>query len=313
MVTDPLADFYHVLGWVRSSYTFADLADPFQLEVQENDFRTTLIALATGSCLLRMPDASSMEMKSGDMVLLSRGGKVSLAAKKRLQQTTAEPTRTKNAKKNFLLIRNNGDGDRTIIISCAVRLDHPAGQRLVQILDPFVPITALSCIYADCVSRTLALISTMVRDFKSGDDKLLMNLSDALIMEALRTAVSRSAKAHTDRLSLPQDRQIGVAVSLIQDAPQRDWSLASLSTAAGMSRSIFAERFCDVVGEPPMRYLMRVRMHLAVTLLTRGEERISLIAHRVGYTSEASFSRAFRRFMGVSPSSLRRLPAELPG
>jgi AraC-like DNA-binding protein len=92
----------------------------------------------------------------------------------------------------------------------------------------------------------------------------------------------------------------------MHEEPERDWSLVSLATAAGMSRSIFAERFSEVVGESPMRYLTQLRMNLALTMLTGGEDNISVIAHRLGYASEAAFSRAFRRCMGVPPSSVRR-------
>jgi len=87
--------------------------------------------------------------------------------------------------------------------------------------------------------------------------------------------------------------------------PSADWNLDSLAKTMRGSRSAFAERFTRVVGETPAKYVLQVRMHHARQWLTRDKARISVVAQRLGYDSEASFSRAFKRVMGVPPSHFR--------
>jgi len=110
----------------------------------------------------------------------------------------------------------------------------------------------------------------------------------------------------------------GRALALIHRQPERPWSVATLASEATLSRTLFSERFTSLVGLPPARYVARWRMHLAGIWL--GDERLNVgeVATRLGYESEASFSRAFKKFTGVPPGSLRRqngttpVPAEAP-
>jgi AraC-like DNA-binding protein len=89
--------------------------------------------------------------------------------------------------------------------------------------------------------------------------------------------------------------------------PDRDWTVEALARLMGASRSAFAQRFATVVGETPAKYVLRVRMHQARQWLTRDGLRVSVAAAKLGYDSEASFSRAFKRVMGVAPSHLRNI------
>ena len=103
-----------------------------------------------------------------------------------------------------------------------------------------------------------------------------------------------------------RDRQIGRAILLIHRDPARAWTVASLASEAAMSRSAFAARFTELVGEPAMHYVARWRMHVALTWLKEDGAALAELASRLGYQSEAAFSRAFKRFLGVSPGAVRR-------
>jgi len=300
----------HVLRWTRTVYTVADLADPFVFAADGNPSCTAFHAVVNGNCHLDMSDGSPIALKAGHFVLLPRGGKADLVSTPGARQTGMNAPRIEKVRDNLFLMRNGEGGDRTVIVSCAVQFEHPAAQRLVQLMAPVIHFEASHSEYADCISRTLKLISTLAGDLRHGDDILMMHLADALLNKMIHTSILRSPKVQSGWLAKIEDRQIGIAVGLMHDAPERDWTLVSLATEAGMSRSIFAERFAEVAGEPPMRYLSRLRMNLALTMLTGGGENIAKIAHRVGYASEAAFSRAFRRFMGVPPSAVRRSPAQ---
>jgi len=95
--------------------------------------------------------------------------------------------------------------------------------------------------------------------------------------------------------------------------PARAWTVASLTAEVAMSRSAFAARFRELVGEPAMHYVARWRMQMALTWLREGDVRLGDLASRLGYQSEAAFSRAFKRFIGVSPGAARRNGATANG
>ena len=106
-----------------------------------------------------------------------------------------------------------------------------------------------------------------------------------------------------------RDRHVGAALALVHRSPDRDWTNASLAEAVGMSRSRFAARFTALVGEPPVTYLSRWRLETAAGLLQDGALGLGEIASRVGYESEAAFSKAFRRRFGAPPGAWRRRSA----
>jgi len=103
-----------------------------------------------------------------------------------------------------------------------------------------------------------------------------------------------------------RDPRIGEALAAIHGRLARDWDVSALAKRAGMSRTAFAVRFAELVGEPPAHYLARCRMNEAAALLEASTATIAQIAERVGYASELGFSRAFKRFIGTTPASHRR-------
>jgi AraC-like DNA-binding protein len=106
-----------------------------------------------------------------------------------------------------------------------------------------------------------------------------------------------------------RDPFVGKALSLLHAKPADNWTIEDLARDVGLSRSVLAERFNDLVGIPPMQYLANWRMQIAAGLLSAGRSNIAGVAAEIGYGSEAAFSRAFKRMVGVSPSAHRRRTA----
>ncbi len=92
----------------------------------------------------------------------------------------------------------------------------------------------------------------------------------------------------------------------MHDALDRRWTVADLAATAGMSRSVFAQRFKNMTGEGPLEYLTRRRMHKARELILESDRKLSDVAAVVGYNSDGAFHKAFRRLIGVSPGEYRR-------
>jgi AraC-like DNA-binding protein len=139
-----------------------------------------------------------------------------------------------------------------------------------------------------------------------GGETVITRLADILVIQAIRAWIQKDPVAQTGWLGALRDKQIGSAISIIHRDPARTWTVASLAAEVGMSRSAFAARFTELVGEPAMHYLARWRMHVALTWLKEDSSTLGEMASRLGYQSEAAFSRAFKRFIGTSPGAVRR-------
>jgi transcriptional regulator GlxA family with amidase domain len=129
---------------------------------------------------------------------------------------------------------------------------------------------------------------------------VLEYLLQVLLIEALRSA--SDSVASPGLLRGLADGRLSAAIRQMHAAPQNDWTIEQLANAAGLSRSVFFERFRREVGVPPMEYLLSWRMALAKNLLRRREGGIKEIAQRVGYGSASAFSVAFARFVGMPPT-----------
>ncbi|RWF97688.1 AraC family transcriptional regulator, partial [Mesorhizobium sp.] len=121
----------------------------------------------------------------------------------------------------------------------------------------------------------------------------------------IRSWVENGCGDATGWIAAVRNPDVGKVLAAIHLQPDRDWTVGALARLMGASRSAFAQRFATVVGETPAKYVLRVRMHQARQWLARDGMRVSVVAAKLGYDSEASFSRAFKRVMGVAPSHLR--------
>ena len=103
-----------------------------------------------------------------------------------------------------------------------------------------------------------------------------------------------------------KDPHVGKALRLMHEDPVRDWTVDELAREVAISRSVLAQRFTTLVGEAPMRYLAGWRMQVAKQMMRDGAVNLQDVATRVGYESEAAFSRAFKRATGSPPAAWRR-------
>ena len=190
-----------------------------------------------------------------------------------------------------------------------VRFGHPAARNLVALLPPTVVIEGAPgspSPEAEWMHSTLRLIAAEGRELRPGGEALITRLSDILVIQAIRAWIAADPTSQTGWLGALQDPRIGRAMSLVHRDPAQPWSVASLAREVAMSRSAFAARFTDLVGEPVMQYVTRWRMQVALDLLRTEDVSVAALAARLGYESEAAFSRAFTRTVGTTPGASRR-------
>jgi AraC-like DNA-binding protein len=167
-----------------------------------------------------------------------------------------------------------------------------------------VPVSPLT----ERLQDTLRLMALEVDEMRPGGEAVLTRLADVLVIQAIRTWLETDDAARTGWLGALADRHVGRALALIHRDPARDWTVASLAAELALSRSSFAARFTELVGEPVMAYVTRWRMHVALDRLQSGDTTVAQLAGTLGYRSEAAFSRAFKRVVGTSPGKVRQRP-----
>jgi AraC-like DNA-binding protein len=145
-----------------------------------------------------------------------------------------------------------------------------------------------------------------------GSGAVLARLSEMLFMEVLRWQLTYVSHGHHGWLAGLNDPNVGRALRLLHAEPSHPWTVKDLAQRAAVSRATLAKRFVELVGETPMQYLAGWRMHLARRELRDGTLTLAEISARVGYDSEAAFSRAFRRLVGIPPASWRHANAASP-
>ena len=221
-----------------------------------------------------------------------------------------------------------------MIDSAASLRDYLAGTLSVMRVGEGGPMTRFICGYFGCerhAERTfLAGLPTMIKIDIRGDEAgtwiensirhlvssgsvnrpghsvLLSKASEALFIEALRRYMEQLPPEQAGWLAGARDPIVGAALALLHRKPFRDWTLELLAAEAGTSRSVLAERFTRYLGDPPLTYLARWRLQLASRLLETTRKTIQQIATEVGYESEASFNRAFKREFGSPPARYRK-------
>jgi AraC-like DNA-binding protein len=141
---------------------------------------------------------------------------------------------------------------------------------------------------------------------RPGGEAVLERLSEMMFVDVVRRYLEALPAEQTGWLAGLRDRFVGRALGLLHERPSHRWTIDELGDAVGLSRSALHERFAQLVGQPPMQYLAQWRMQIASRLLLESTLNVASIALETGYESEAAFSRAFKRLVGVPPATWRR-------
>lgn len=141
---------------------------------------------------------------------------------------------------------------------------------------------------------------------RMGKAAVINHWASIMMIECLRTYIESLPEANDSWLKALKDPYLAKALEVMHNAPDQNWTIHRLAEIAGMSRSSFAQRFKDVVGMPPLTYLIDYRLRLASRYLRLQQNSISRISELVGYASDSTFSQAFKRVYGVSPKAYRQ-------
>jgi AraC-like DNA-binding protein len=258
-------------------------------------------AVTRGSCWLVVDGRPATHLTPGDVVVFNALDTAVLCSAPGVRAVTA-PELDHAVDDGFALV---GSGDDVEVIGGHVSLD-PAAADLFTSALPSVTHAGASSAEAPEMRRLLERIVEETRSARPGAGFATDQLAQLLLLQVLRVGLQQDALTHPGWLRLHASVQLRPAVALMHADPARAWALTELAAAAGMSRSHFAHRFREISGQPPLTYLSHWRIRLAQRALRTSDATTSALAGRFGYASESSFSHAFTRVTGTSPSGYRR-------
>jgi AraC-like DNA-binding protein len=264
-------------------------------------------AVARGACWGQMIGGDAIRLNEGDLILFPQGDAHVLSSAPGMRATPNMSLFARSATPLPLVYELGGGGpQRARIVCCFLGCDER----------PFNPLlTALPrVIHQRGTDQQSAggwltpLLSIAVRESgsaRAGSENILARLAELMFVEAVRRYIEALPAAETGWLAGLRDPLVGQSLAAIHGQPAESWTVEGLARLAGASRSVFAERFTEMVGHPPMQYLALWRMQLAAGLLADGAS-VTEVATTVGYESESAFSRAFKKIVGEAPALWRR-------
>jgi AraC-like DNA-binding protein len=303
---DPLGEALHAVRMSGAFYCRSEFTEPWGLSLPPLPGYLWFHVVTSGRVSVDLGDGEPTTLHSGDLALVTQG------AGHRLLSDPAAPAPDildlprEEISDRYEVLQYGGGGPLTRMMCGAVRFDHPAARNLVALLPEIIFLDAASTPDAMWMQATLALIAAETKQPRPGGEAVITRLADVLVIQAIRWWIETDPNAQTGWLGALRDDQIGRALAMIHGDPARAWTVAALADELAMSRSAFAARFTELVGEPAMQYVTRWRMRLAVNALRDEGAAVAELADRLGYRSEAAFARAFKRVIGLAPGAVRR-------
>jgi AraC-like DNA-binding protein len=265
--------------------------------------------VGSGGCWLRTAGTDWVRLKPGDAVLLPHGSFHVLASAPDVPAVDIDSLARVPVSENIYLVgdprqaRPAEDGAPADVMFCgALRFN----------LDPLHPLIAMMpavMLTGDLAQKDAtvpALLEAMEREValdRIGACGILARLADALAASIIRAWVECGCSDSTGWVAAVRCPRIGKVIAAVHADPERDWNVPEMAALMGASRSSFAEAFTRTLGESPAKYVAKVKMFQARRWIAQDGMRVATAADRLGYESEASFSRAFKRVIGHAPSA----------
>ena len=306
------------------TYFFQAVGDPWYVAIQYRPQGIFHVVLE-GECYLRESTQQTIVLlRTGDIVAFPTGGAHWLSSSAESQMLVAENViRTGHAGEVFLFKTGNVSAfskesahwresnvsdetvQKTTLLSCTFSYDTSIHHPFLKDLPCLITIETND---DPKLASLKALVRVLEEEFKRrsfGSSVIINRLTEVIFVNLLRVHINQQERS-TGYMAALSDPKIGSALNSIHAETDERWTVGSLATAVGLSRTLFTERFRELVGMTPKSYLTRIRMDHARKRLQSDDDSMWSIAERAGYSSEASFSKAFKKYFNLTPGQVRR-------
>ena len=299
---DPLSDVLSLLKPQSSITAGFDAGGAWAVRFDDLAGRIKCYALTSGACWLAVDGVDDpVRLRAGDCFVLPSGRPFRLAS-----DLNVEPVRASAVfapARRGGVVTHNGGGD-VFLAGSRFDVDGRHAGVLLRTLPPVIHLGASSDRAA--LRWSIERMMEELRDGRPGAALVAQHLAHMMLVQALRLYLSEQPPGRVGWFYALADPQMGAAIGAMHADPAHRWTLEALAARAGMSRSVFAQRFRETVGETPIAYLARWRMLLAADRLVDTRLSLAQVARSLGYNSENAFNTAFKRTMGCAPRRYAR-------
>jgi AraC family transcriptional regulator, alkane utilization regulator len=267
--------------------------------------------ITEGGCWASLPDDpdSAIYVAAGELLVVPQGEAHLLGSS---LDITPGPTgellenQLRNSPGQLMVLNYGGGGDRTRLVCGFLACDDTLSNPVLSALPRIFKVDMRNDPQSAWLESSLRFAAAEAAEWRVGSAIVLARLSELLFVEAVRRCIDALPSDRKGWLAGVGDRFVGRALALMHAQPAHSWTVDELARKAGLSRSALAQRFTQLLGQPPMQYLAHWRLQIAAQELRGGTKSLAAVADQVGYESEAAFNRAFKREFGMPPAGWRR-------
>jgi AraC-like DNA-binding protein len=286
-------------------YCLSDMTSPWGFRVGARE-SPAFHLLTAGTAWLEVDgERDGIRLQAGDLVILPRGDGHQVRDSRTGPVLWLDDILARTPPVHGRL-RHGGGGERAELICGGFAVDQLTARPLLEALPSVIHLRGHDGTAPEWLAGLIRMISVEMAANRPGAEAVVTRLTDALLAQALRRHLLEADNTPAAPLA---DAQVARALRLMRDRADERWSVPKLAAAVGLSRSAFARRFLLATGETPIRSLTRYRLAQAASYLRTSDAGLREIARRIGYDSEGSISKAFRRYYGTSPGAYRRAAA----
>lgn len=303
---DILSDILNHLNLETSLYFRTDLSAPWGVQVPSYRNVARFHIALTGTFFVELEGESPIEVSSGDIVLIPHGR--SHIIKSALDSPVIaldDVLRLGTHQPGQFLQYGEGEGERTQLVCGHFSFEEESLHPLPKSLPGLLHVEKSDSSHQSWMASSLDFIDLESKNSEPGSSAVVNKLSEIILIQAIRHYM-RENRSNTLFLAALSDKYIRRSIEEIHAAPATKWKLEDLARSAGLSRTIYAERFQKLTGTTPMHYVTSWRMERARRLLQASEPSVDQIAELVGYSATEAFQRRFKKLVGITPSAYRR-------
>ena len=271
------------------------------------DHGTVFHIVAAGTCWLRAKSLPKpVALEPGDFVVATRGEPHVLSDVPGSPVINFFDLVKRQASGANGVFRAGGEGATTKFVCGGMQFENGANNPLLAVLPSFLHVRGSKDGGLRWLRLTVEHILEELDSSAVGAAEVVTRLADILFIQAVRAYFHENGgTAQSGWLAAARDNQIGRALALLHAHPDEPWTVDLLARRLATSRTAFADRFSELVGEPPLRYLTRLRINTAARRLRSSDDKLTAIAADAGYESVSAFNRAFKRQVGMTPGEYR--------
>ncbi len=261
--------------------------------------------LTEGRAYARLPEGGREELCAGDIVIFPHGNQHFIGNGSPEKPVDSFTAFRRNLAEGLKAVRYGGGGEVTRFVCGFLACDRNLSEVFLSGLPAMLKVGVSQTPSGEWLKNSIRFSVDAAGNDQAGGRLVLARLSEVLFVETLRGYINSLPAERTGWLAGARDPVIGKALAAMHKDPAHPWTIASLAKHAGLSRTSFADRFNHFIGDSPVAYLTQWRLKLGAEMLTSTEQSVAEIAAQVGYASEASFNRAFKRAYGKPPARFR--------